>query len=166
MLPFITTLLLSQVPASEPIDLAEARTTFKLVQSLWDSDKGKLWGTSLVGPMIFVEPKSRRAVANYPDEEGILKAVDGIYLGTLPLKVPVANFSVKWAGVQWIMVIWPLPSDARDKAILLMHEPFHRVQAGLGFPSNNPRNAHLELQLWAVLASTRMASAAAGSRQA
>jgi hypothetical protein len=144
MLPFITALLITQATAQEPIDLLEARATFKLVQSLWDADKGKLWGTSLVGPMIFVEPKSRRAVSNYPDGEGILRALDGMYVGTLPPKVPVANFSVKWAGVQWIMVVWPLPSDARDKAILLMHEPFHRVQAALGFPSGNPKNAHLE----------------------
>lgn len=143
MLYFAAFLLLTQNPTQEPIDLAEAQAAFQLVEKLWNADQGKLWGTSLKGPMIFVEPRSRRAVANSPDGEGLLKPEGSLFVGTLPANVPVANYSVKWAGVTWIMVMWPLPRDEREKVVLLMHEPFHRAQTQLGFPPTGPRNAHL-----------------------
>ena len=112
MLLLTTLALLTQAPTHQPINLAEARAAFQLAQKLWDADQGKLWGTSLRGPLIFVEPRSRRAVANVAYAEGLLKADGELFTGTLPSQIPVANFSVKWAGVTWIMVMWPLPRDA------------------------------------------------------
>jgi hypothetical protein len=133
-----------QPPAAEPIDLAAAKAAFGLAERLWQADNGKLWGISLRGPMIFADPRSRQVVANSPDQEGHLKPEDGLYVGKLPPGIPIANFSVKWAGVTWIMLVWPLPSDSRYQAILLMHEPFHRIQAQIGLPATNPANHHLD----------------------
>jgi hypothetical protein len=141
---FLLSVCLVQSTPVPAIDLKQARDQFALVQKLWDADGGKLWGMPLNGPMIFVDPRSRTAVANAPDQEGHLKAQEGVFTGTLPAGIPIANFSMKWAGVTWIMVIWPLPSDAQDRAVLLMHEPFHRVQAQLGLPPTNPSNPHLD----------------------
>lgn len=144
MIAFVLQLgTLVSLPASS-IDLNQARAQFALVQKLWDADGGKLWGMPLNGPMMFVEPSTRAVVANAADQEGHLKAHEGVFTGTLPAGIPIANFSMKWAGVTWIMVIWPLPSDAQDRAVLLMHEPFHRIQSQLGLPATNPSNGHLE----------------------
>lgn len=113
-------------------------------EALCQKDGGRLWGISLAGPLIFVEPKTRRVYANQADPEGKLKQDGEIYVGELPAAVHAANYSVKWAGVQWTMVIWPLPEDANDRRVLLMHESWHRIQSRLGFPPTGPENPHLD----------------------
>ena len=42
------------------------------------------------------------------------------------------------------MVRWPLPEDRTARVRLMIHELWHRAQAGLGFPMSNPANAHLD----------------------
>ena len=42
------------------------------------------------------------------------------------------------------MVIWPLPSDANVRGVLLMHESWHRIQDRVGFPGSAPKNEHLD----------------------
>lgn len=134
----------TQSPKTDPLNVDEARAFFQTAKRLWTADGGKLWGTSLEGPLLFVEPRSRKVAASQADAEGLLKAEGDVFVGTLPSNVPVANTAYKWAGVTWIMIMWPFPKDVRDQLVLLMHEPFHRAQTQIGFPMTGPRNSHLD----------------------
>jgi hypothetical protein len=147
---------------AEPIDTALAAQYFREAQALWKEDGGKVWGVSLESPLIFAERKSRRVIANQADAEGKLKAERGVFVGELPEEVGIANYSLTWAGVKWTMVMWPLPKDKADRAVLMMHESWHRVQAKLGFPMTGPRNEHLDRfdgRLWLQLEWRALAAA-------
>ena len=147
--------------AAAPIDPGLAKKYFREASSLWKNDAGKLWGRSLESPLIFVDRGTRQAVASKADKLGKLHADHGVFVGQLPEAIAVANYSVEWAGVKWTMVAWPLPKDRAQRAVLMMHESWHRVQVQLGFPQTGPRNDHLDtfdgrvwLQLeWRALAS-------------
>ena len=135
----------------QPIDPVLAHQYFTEMQDIGQKDAGALWGVALSGPMIFVDPLTRTAVTNQPDQEGLLLKKGGVYAGTLPTDEIIANTSIDWAGVQWTMIIWPLPEDLNDRARLMAHESFHRVQNGLGLPMTNPSNIHLDTpegRLW------------------
>ncbi len=149
-------------PAIDP-DLA--RQYFEEAAALSLRDGGELWGVPLAGPILFVEPASRAAVANAADEAGALRGGRGVYAGTLPAEVGLANTAVVWAGRRWTMVLWPLPQDEADRGRLLMHECFHRIQPGLGLMTADAPNAHLDERdgrLWMRLEWEALASALEG----
>jgi hypothetical protein len=126
-----------------PLDAAGAWLTE--ARTLCTADAGELWGVTLCGPMMFVDPQSRAVVANQQDPQGLLKSEGEVFVGTLPPDANVANTAVDWAGLRWTQLIWPLPADAAVRATLLMHESFHRVQPQLRPPQ--PReadNSHLD----------------------
>jgi hypothetical protein len=150
-----------------PIDLTLAKNYFGEARRLAESDGGKLWGKSLAGPTLFVDPRSRFAVANQADAEGKLTSQDGVFVGTLPANVPVANTASRWAGIHWSMLLWPPPQDSAERSIMLMHESWHRIQAELGLPSNDPANVHLDTlagRYWLQLEWRALARALAASR--
>jgi len=126
------------------IDLERAKAYFAEARRLAEADGGKLWGKSLAGPVLFVDPRTRFAVANQADAEGTLKGLNGVFTATLPAKVPLANTAYRWSGTHWSMVLWPLPTEKAERATLLMHESWHRIQADLGLPSIDPANPHLD----------------------
>ncbi|HRP11795.1 MAG TPA: hypothetical protein PLK37_12235 [Terricaulis sp.] len=107
------------------------------------ADLGALWGVSLCGPLLVVEPASRAVWASEPDGEGILSAEGEGFTGLLPEGVGVANTRMHWAGKNWIMVLNPLPEDATERRVLLAHEAFHLAQEALGYSAQNVPNAHL-----------------------
>jgi hypothetical protein len=107
-------------------------------------DNGALWGRSLEGPVLFVDPATRRAVSSEPDRERKLAPEGGVFVGLLPAHIPAANTAVDWAGVRWSVVRWPLPEDAGARARLLAHELFHRMQGELGLPATDLPNPHLD----------------------
>jgi len=129
---------------SSPIDLDLAKTYFAEAHRLAESDGGKLWGKSLAGPLLFVEPRTRFAVANQADAERKLTPADGLFVGTLPQSVPLASTAYRWAGTHWSMILWPLPDDKAERSVTLMHESWHRIQTDLGLPTNDPTNVHLD----------------------
>jgi len=127
-----------------PISLAAAREAFAEARTAAMADNGALWGRSLDGPMLFVDRASRFVVANQADEQGLLSGRDGVFVGTLPPEVGIANTATTWAGVHWTMLMWPLPSGKYSRARLLMHECFHRIQAEIGLPAADAVNSHLD----------------------
>lgn len=144
------------------IDRAIAGRYFAEAQEIADKDGGSLWGRSILGPLLFVDPVSREVAASAPDREQHLKERDGIYFGSLPANVLVANTAVDWAGVRWTMVMWPLPEDPVRRRILLAHELWHHVQDELGFPSSGAGNLHLDTRegrLWLQLEWRALAAA-------
>jgi hypothetical protein len=134
----------SPIRAGDAIDLRLAKQYFTEAETLWKRDGGRLWGRRLNGPLLFVDRKTRQVVANKADAEGRLRKEGSQFVGVLPATVAVANTTTRWAGVRWIMVLWPLPKDQRDRRVLLMHESWHGVQEQLGLPPTGPTNAHLD----------------------
>lgn len=118
------------------IDHALAKQYFAEAHRLCTADAGALWGTSLCGPMMFTDPQTHDVVASEADAEGQLKADGGVFVGKLPTNVNLANTSIEWAGVLWTQVMWPLPTDAAERRVLLAHESFHRLQSTL--PKRTP----------------------------
>ena len=110
------------------------------------ADDGKLWGLSLVGPMLFADPRTRAVVANQPDEEGKLREEHEVFVGKLPSEVTIANTGTDWAGVRWTMVMWPLPEERFARTQLLLHESFHRIQPKLAHGLAGAMNEHLDTE--------------------
>ena len=126
------------------IDKTLAYQYFQEALTISSKDNALLWGEKLYGPMLFVNPKNRVIVANQQDKEGYLKREGNIYLGKLPKKENIANTAFTWAGYKWTMITWPLPENEFERANLMMHELFHRIQDKIGFPAKNPINNHLD----------------------
>ncbi len=107
------------------------------------ADAGALWGVSLCGPLLVADPDTRAVWASAADREGALAAQGEGWVGVLPANVGVANTSLDWAGLRWIMIAGPLPQDETARRVLLMHEAWHRVQAEIGLPALEGPNTHL-----------------------
>ena len=146
--------ILSSAAQEPSIDLAVAEQYFQEAHAICREDNGELWGVSLCGPLMFVEGGTRMIVANQSDAERNLVKKGDLFVGRLPDKEMIANTATRWAGVNWTMVVWPLPSNKQARARLLMHELFHRIQDDLGLPASNPPNNHLDTRdgrLWLQL---------------
>ena len=75
---------------------------------------------------------SRRIVANQPDNEGLLKAKDGIYTGIYPKELIISNAPVKFGGIQFAMVPLPAEEDEYRIKTRAIHSLFHRFQENEG----------------------------------
>ncbi len=117
------------------------------LQTICTADAGQLWQANLCGPLIVVDPSTRQVWATQRDNQNVLALTSGGgWVGILPAGVPVANSTVDWAGVRWIMVLGPLPEDATQRRALVMHEAWHRVQVSIGLPMQSASAAHLETE--------------------
>lgn len=128
-----------------PIDTAVAHKYFREARTACERDGGRLWGRPLCGPVLFVHPATRAVVANQADPQGLLAERDGLFVGRLPDRQPVANAPVEWAGVRWVMIVWSfLTDDEFQRVKLITHESFHRVQNELKLPVSGASNEHLD----------------------
>jgi hypothetical protein len=159
---FLAVPLPSLKAEQEAINVRLAEQYFREAKTLADRDHGRLWGVTLDGPLMFAEPRSRMIVANQADRQGKLTARGPVFIGHLPINEGIANNAITWAGVRWTMVVWPLPSNRDDRAVLMMHESWHRIQGPLGFPASFPANHHLDTpegRLWLQLEWRALAAA-------
>jgi hypothetical protein len=138
-----------------PLPLARAAAAFAEFAEACARDGGALWGVELCGPVLLVDPSSRRVAGNQPDAEGRLAEQGGVFVGTLPSSAPVANAPVEWAGVRWAMVLAQFLGETREERVtLLAHESLHRVQRELGQYVFEQENEHLDAaegRLWMQL---------------
>lgn len=139
-------LLLATGSEDEPIPHAWAALAFREAEVAALTDAGTLWGISLVGPILFADPVTRTVVANQPDEADQLAERNGVFVGTLPERVPIANTGCDWGGVRWTMVMWPLPDDRHARVRLLLHESFHRIQPQLAHGGGDTLSLHLDTE--------------------
>lgn len=154
----------------QAIPAAQAVAGFAEAHTLCHADNSRLWGHTLCVPMMFVDRANREAVLNQP-AQGAVK--DGtIYRLTLPSSVIIANTSVDFQGKRWSMVMWPLPSDPAQRAIMLMHESYHAIQPALGLQGSGGLGTNAELdsregRIWmrAELAALRTALLATGKQR-
>lgn len=173
-----TFLLCAAMPAlaqDAAIPLADAHAVFSQARSQCEADGGHLWGASLCGPIMLVDPRTRRIVASQADAKGALREQDGVFVGELPKETNVANTAVEWSGTRWTQMLWPLPEDEGKRGTLIAHEMFHRLQPDLPIAdARGGENPHLDtlegrysLQLeWRALASALQADGDAARRTA
>lgn len=153
-------------------DQAAAARCFGEARTLGAREGGQLWGKPLYGPMLFVDPATRWAVANQGDAQGALHRSGEVFTGRLPDAVPIANTATEWSGTRWTILLWPLPEDRHAREKLMLHECFHRIQKELGLELNDRPCAHLDakegriwLQLeWRALGEALMAQGGARRR--
>src|SRR5215213_2223593 len=129
---------------SPGIDTKLAAQYFRQLKQTSDRDGGKTWGLALYGPVMFVDPRTGKAVANQADLEHKLVPQDRVFIGKLPCEISPANTAIDWAGVHWTMVMWPVAEFRQARERLLLHECFHRLQEKLGLPARDAVNSHLD----------------------
>jgi hypothetical protein len=123
----------------------DPRAAFEEARQICADDGGRLWGRSLCSPLLFADPQKGVLMASQPDRQGNLKpAGDGLWTGPLPRGLSPANTATDWAGVEWTMLVWPLPDDPVRRRRLLAHEMWHRLQPALMLPMSNAENPHLD----------------------
>jgi len=130
---------------------------FRELDEMCARDNGRMWGKSLCGPTLLVDPATREVTANQETPEPLL-----------PKSIGIANTSVDWGGKMWTMVMLPLPQDEYDRRVLLAHESFHRIQKDLGlFAGKEGGNAHLDTidgRVWLQMEWRALAAALQGDR--
>jgi hypothetical protein len=155
--------------ATSTAEVSKATEALQEANALCRADNGGLWGISLCGPLLLVDPVTRLVVANQPDHEDQLKRNGDCFVGKLPEQVNTANTAVDWAGTTWTMIMLPLPDEQNRRASLMAHEMWHRIQGELGIPRSGAANSHLDerdgrywLQLeWRALAAALKAKRSA-----
>jgi hypothetical protein len=134
--------------AEEIVPSSEAKYALREYEHACSEEGGRLWGASLCGPMLVVDPVTRVALANVVDNGASLQAREGFFVGVLPDEVGLANTAFEWSGTEWAMVLLPLPEDEKALRALLLHESWHRLQDDLALPMRACDNNHLE-NTWA-----------------
>ncbi|GAB5535902.1 MAG: hypothetical protein Rubg2KO_21510 [Rubricoccaceae bacterium] len=162
LLPVLAVCLSSALHAQSPPLLTPeaAESVFNELAALSTADGGELWGIPLYGPVLLVDPATRRVLANDPGDG--LQLEGGVYAGTLPETIPVANTAVTWNDRRWTMLMWPVPTDLADLRSLGAHELWHRVQDDLGLASRERPTLHLgtrDGRLWLRLEWRALAAA-------
>ncbi len=109
-----------------------------------EAQHSDLWDRDMYGPVLLVNPKTRETFSNFPDAGGALKRDGGVYHGTLPDNINIANTMTRWNGRDWAMVALPLPGNKEERITLLAHELFHVAQGSLGFRGYSPDNGQLD----------------------
>jgi hypothetical protein len=159
------------MPAQIPLDTALARRYFQEAALLAARDGGALWGRSIAGPLLFVDPASRTLLSEVADSAGLLSPHGSLFTARLPDREPIANTAFTWGGRTWAMLIWPAAaSDSLARQVLFAHELWHRIQRDLGLPAGMPSNPHLgtaDGRLWLRLEARALDAAlqAGGARR-
>ena len=130
-----TILLLTADNAVAQMDQQRAAEYFREAAALCELEGGKLWGTSLCGPMVFADPATGTIATSQPAPA----APRPPYLG-------FANAALEWGGTRWSTIVWPMiaPMDKQTRATLMIHELFHRIQPDLGLMTVGASNDHLD----------------------
>ena len=105
---------------------ANARLAFAEAEEVVAASGG-IWSQPLRGPVLFVDRATRRAIGSVADSGGVLSAEGGVYVGTLPDGIGIANMGFDWGGRRWTMLVWPLPAGPLTRRVLLGHEMFHAL---------------------------------------
>ncbi len=146
---FLATLLLFLYGAVMAQENTHEQTAYRLFKefSTQSALHAGLWGRNLYGPVLLVDPQTKRVWANVPDPEGALTLVGNVYTGQLPPDMPIANTAAKWSGTEWAMILLPALTsleEPADRVSLMAHESFHVVQPVLGFSLSGGENTHLD----------------------
>jgi hypothetical protein len=164
---------LASAAQAAALDRAAAISAIGEQHQMCAADAGRLWGVSLCGPVLIVDPQTREVVADRNTASDALAAADGMFVGKLPDTVAMANTATRWDGVDWTMLT-ELPADPWSRRVLLMHESFHHAQGEIGLKMASPAPPHLATRdgrtlmrlEWRALAGALRATDGAARRQA
>lgn len=134
------------------------------LRTICQADRGQLWRADMCGPLIVVDPATRVAWASQADFGGVLTRSGEGWVGTLPTGAQIANSSVMWSGVRWIMVAAPLPQDETQRRVLVAHEAWHWVQEQIGLGAQPSDCTHLESERGRYLLRLELRALAAAMR--
>ncbi|MEO8449231.1 MAG: hypothetical protein ABI647_05540 [Gemmatimonadota bacterium] len=152
--------------AGQRFDTAAAVATIHEFQSLCRRENGVLWGRSLCGPFIAIDPQSGTAAASDSPGAPGFRRVGDVAIGPIPEGVPFANTAFDWQGARWLVLLLPVPGDSYHRAAVLLHEAFHRIQPALGLNRPDAMNPHLDERdgrVWLRLELRALGRAIAGS---
>ena len=127
---------------------------FEKIKTACDADNGKIWGTNLYGPVMFIERTSRKITANQPDAEGLLKLKDGVYTGSYPRELVINNTAEYFGGTLFAMAPLPLEEDEFRIVTRAVHGLFHRFQKQSGYKLSGYNTANMDeknARLWLKL---------------
>ena len=106
---FLFVLLGTATAAGGQVQPQLAQRYFEEARKLCERDAGRLWGVSLCGPIVIVDPMTGTHAASQPEPEGPPPRFPG-----------TADGPVSWGGLRWFS--WPLymlcllyTSDAADE---------------------------------------------------
>lgn len=110
-------------PAAAQVDQQRAEAYFKEAATICQRDRGRLWGVSLCGPMVFADARTRTLATNQPRPTG-----------ELPRNLGFGNAPIEWGGIRWAAYMWDFTTSLPDRVRgeLMLHELFHRIQPELG----------------------------------
>ncbi|MGQ0647998.1 MAG: hypothetical protein ACT4P7_10535 [Gemmatimonadaceae bacterium] len=129
---------------AQGVDSAGTGAAFATFEAACRGTATSLWGARLCGPLALVHRQTRLAISNRTLPAAGLEPRGTVWVGRLPDSVLIANTSFRWHGVDYAMVVLPLPADAFDRTALLAHESFHRIQRSLGLAALELPNTHLD----------------------
>jgi len=136
----------SLIAGAQTLDETATERAVAHFSSICDAQGKAVWGASLCGPIVVVNPRTRSSVASQVDPDGKFIKRGDVWVGALPASFDPANTAFDWGGRKWTMVMAPLPKDPFLQLALITHESFHRVQAGIGLASSDQPNAHLDTE--------------------
>jgi len=137
----------------------KAKWYFSEIESVCNRDNGKLWGSNLYNPIMFIDRPTRKILANMPDKEGILKLKDGVYTGIYPKEMIIDNSSKLFGGTLFASTaLSPVEDTLRNIGMAIQGLYLsHLILSGRDIPRYNTRliddkNARLWLKLeWHAL---------------
>ena len=135
LLPVIILTVSCSKPDNNPeiyFNARKALAYFSAIDSICEADKGKLWGTNLAGPVVFIDRPTRRMFANKPDNEGQLKLKEGVYQGIFSRERLIENSAVEIGGKIFAMVPLPPREDGYRIKTSAINALFHCLQKNLG----------------------------------
>src|SRR5260370_13457227 len=132
--------------ADEPAEDHEAAAGLRELSKVCERDGTLLWHKSLCGPMVLVNGSTRAAIANHQDPDNSFRKDGEVFVGTFPQQFTPSNTAIQWKEQAWSTVLLPLPLDPFQRLALLVHESFHRIQAGIGLGGSDEPNAHLDTE--------------------
>ena len=146
LVPALVLSLAFAAPASAAVPPDKAAAIFSEAKTICERDHGVLWGHSLCGPILLVDPDDRSVVANQADTMGSVKPSGAVFIGVLPQADNIANTPTQWSGIRWTELIWQmLPEESDKRHAMLAHELFHRIQPDLPIAQpDGGDNAHLD----------------------
>jgi hypothetical protein len=127
--------VLNPVTVLGQVDDQRAQAYFKEAATLCEREGGRLWGVSLIGPMVIADPVTHTIATNQPAPNV-----------PRPPTLGFANSAMKWGDVRWSTFVWQMipADDQHARGRLMLHELYHRIQPQLGFEVRDGNNDHLD----------------------
>jgi hypothetical protein len=106
--------VLIPVTALAQVDERRAQAYFKEATTLCEREGGRLWGVSLIGPMVIADPMTHTIATSQPAPSA-----------PRPPTLGFANSAMKWGDVRWSTFVWQhIPAYASGTAYGLLLDDF------------------------------------------